>query len=285
MSNISELISRTDRILTKYDKYDANKALERRIAGSRNKSGDPFMDEWLRVMDDIQALALKSEEVAQEKNRAQKAAMNAEIRRGKAHLRENSIPHLQQLIHTKGATQDLIDDRLSKLDEINDAVDDIVDGTAASMRRPTRLMSTTTNGAGPSRTLGNIQINSSGLGSSQLSSEQYKEMYTHTEETQAFQGEWDEAKVQQDERLERIETGLGTLKDLGVAMGEEIERHDVLIDEVDAKMDSVTTDLKNNNAKLKGLVTKVASSRNFFIDVILIVILLALGLYIYNMVS
>jgi hypothetical protein len=224
----------------------------------------------------------KGEEVAQEKNRAQKAATNAEIRRGKAHLRENSIPHLQQLIHTKGATQHLIDDRLSKLDEINDAVDDIVDGTAASKRRPTRLMST--NGAGPSRTLGDIQINPSGLGS-QLSSEQYKEMYTHNEETQAFQDEWNGAKAQQDERLERIETGLGTLKDLGVAMGEEIERHDVLIDEVDAKMDGVTADLKNNNAKLKGLVTKVASSRNFFIDVILIIILLALGLYIYNMVS
>lgn len=44
--------------------------------------------------------------------------------------------------------------------------------------------------------------------------------------------------------------------ELGQAMGEEIERHDVLIDEVSTKMDTVTTELKNNNARLKGLVTK-----------------------------
>lgn len=40
-------------------------------------------------------------------------------------------------------------------------------------------------------------------------------------------------------------------------MGEEIQRHDVIIDEVNAKMDTITSDLKTNNMRLKGLITKV----------------------------
>ena len=68
-------------------------------------------------------------------------------------------------------------------------------------------------------------------------------------------------------------------------MGDELERHDVVIDEVGAKMDTVTKELQNNNMKLKGLVTQVRSSRRFFIDLILICVLLGLGLYIFNMVK
>lgn len=47
------------------------------------------------------------------------------------------------------------------------------------------------------------------------------------------------------------------LAELGTAMGEEIQRHDVIIDEVNAKMDTITSDLKTNNMRLKGLITKV----------------------------
>jgi hypothetical protein len=43
-------------------------------------------------------------------------------------------------------------------------------------------------------------------------------------------------------------------------MGEELQRHDVLIDEVNTKMDSVTKELSNNNERLKGLVTKVRAA-------------------------
>lgn len=69
--------------------------------------------------------------------------------------------------------------------------------------------------------------------------------------------DWQEAKARQDQQLESIEAGLGHLKEIGGAMNEELQRHDVLLNEVDDKMDKVTKELQTNNMRLKGLVTKV----------------------------
>lgn len=69
--------------------------------------------------------------------------------------------------------------------------------------------------------------------------------------------EWDEAKARQDAQLDNIEAGVGQLKEIGAAMNEELQRHDILINEVDEKMDKVTKELQTNNMRLKGLVTKV----------------------------
>lgn len=44
--------------------------------------------------------------------------------------------------------------------------------------------------------------------------------------------EWDEARARQDQQLESIETGLGHLKEIGAAMNDELQRHDILINEV-----------------------------------------------------
>ncbi len=46
--------------------------------------------------------------------------------------------------------------------------------------------------------------------------------------------EWSEAKARQDQQLESIETGLGHLKEIGAAMNDELQRHDILINEVGA---------------------------------------------------
>lgn len=48
-------------------------------------------------------------------------------------------------------------------------------------------------------------------------------------------------------------------------------------------MDKVTRNLKTNNAKLTGIVSKMRNSRNFCVDIILIIVLLAIGAYIYAM--
>ena len=88
---------------------------------------------------------------------------------------------------------------------------------------------------------------------------QSADYYTHTDETRAFQAEAQDARERQDAQLEHIETGLGALKEIGGAMGEELARHDELISEVDDKMDKVTKELQTNNMRLKGLVTKVRS--------------------------
>jgi t-SNARE complex subunit (syntaxin) len=94
--------------------------------------------------------------------------------------------------------------------------------------------------------------------------------------------EWEETKARQDQQLENIETGLGHLKEIGGAMNEELQRHDILLNEVDEKMDKVTKELQTNNMRLKGLVTKTRSTRNFIVDVVLICVVLAIGLYLFN---
>lgn len=65
------------------------------------------------------------------------------------------------------------------------------------------------------------------------------------------------AKLRQDKALDNIEKGLVVLKGLGEAMGENLNQQDVLLTEIDSKMDIAHKGLKTNNMKLKGLVTQV----------------------------
>lgn len=109
--------------------------------------------------------------------------------------------------------------------------------------------------------------------------------YAETEETRAFQTEAQRARQQQDAALARIEQGLGTLKELGLAMGEEVDRHDVLIDQATAQMEHVTRGLASNNARLAKVMEKVGSFKNFIIDIVLICLLLGLGVYLYMMLK
>ena len=47
--------------------------------------------------------------------------------------------------------------------------------------------------------------------------------------------EWEVAKIRQDKALDNIEKGLGVLKGLGEAMGENLGQQDVLLSEIDSK--------------------------------------------------
>lgn len=48
--------------------------------------------------------------------------------------------------------------------------------------------------------------------------------------------EWDQAKARQDKALDNIEKGLGVLKGLGEAMGENLSQQDILLTEIDSKV-------------------------------------------------
>ncbi|GFZ20473.1 syntaxin of plants 73 [Actinidia rufa] len=61
-----------------------------------------------------------------------------------------------------------------------------------------------------------------------------------------------------------------------------IDRQVPLIDEIDTKVDKATIDLKNNNVRLKETLTKVRSSRNFCVDIILLCIILGIASYLYK---
>lgn len=223
----------------------------------------------------------KSESLVGEKNRALKAALNAELRKEKALLLDE-IPNLHQLVRGKGVTPDMERERLERLAEAKQAVDDIMDGgPSGSVLKPQRSGLNGSSSAAAAAG-GQILIDGSNLrDTTNLSPGAYE----HTMETAEFVRDATIAKERQDMALENIERGLSTLKELGEAMGEELERHDVIIDEVEAKMDTVTREMQTNNARLKGLVTQVRSSRKFFIDVILILVVLAIGLYIYSILK
>ena len=48
--------------------------------------------------------------------------------------------------------------------------------------------------------------------------------------------DWEAAKIRQDKALDNIEKGLGVLKGLGQAMGDNLNQQDVLLTEIDSKV-------------------------------------------------
>ncbi len=89
-------------------------------------------------------------------------------------------------------------------------------------------------------------------------------------------------KARQDQGLDVIAEGLETLKNMAGDINEELDRQVPMIDEIDTKVDLATTNLKSTNVRLKDTVTKLRSSRNFCIDIILLCIILGIAAYLYN---
>ena len=254
----------------RYGHYEED--LERKKSAKRRKSDDPFTDKYFDIMDRCQECQLRASSNNAEKNRALRAALNAELRKEKAILQEE-VNDLYKMIQKKGLSAEQLDERRSQYDEVQSEVDKIDDGIGSSFKSPTRSISTPSPGrAGGVGTVRELKGTLT-----------YDGAYQHTEESKAFVKEATVAQERQDLQLESIERGVGTLKELGLAMGDEVNRHDAVIDEIETKMDVVTREIQSNNMKLKGVLTQVRSSRKFFIDLILICILLAVGLYIYNM--
>lgn len=60
--------------------------------------------------------------------------------------------------------------------------------------------------------------------------------YDETEENRGFQMEWQQRKAKQDEDLDVIEQGLGNLQNIAQDMGAEINKQDVLLDEIETQV-------------------------------------------------
>lgn len=85
-----------------------------------------------------------------------------------------------------------------------------------------------------------------------------------------------------DEKLEEAAKGVAVLKDMAVNMGKEIEMQEMMINELDNKVEKTNQKLMNLNKRLKKTLDKVNSGDKFCVDLILIVLILALGGYLYN---
>jgi uncharacterized coiled-coil DUF342 family protein len=90
--------------------------------------------------------------------------------------------------------------------------------------------------------------------------------------------------AQIDEKLQRIGEGVNVLKEIAVEMGKEIETQNVMISELDHKVDKAQAQLDNLNKRLKNILTKMRKGDRFCVDLILLIIVLGLAAYIYNYV-
>ncbi|KAK9800875.1 hypothetical protein WJX73_004063 [Symbiochloris irregularis] len=273
--NISELVSRTNVIQKKYEKYTIIKDTTK-----LEKAADAFSALQLELIDRVNDLSLKAEEISQEKNRATKAVLNAEQRKAKANLLEVELPKLEKLVRKGKTTPEIIADREKKVVQVREAINGVADGIHAA-RKPGQI------GAGPTR-LGRgqkgpaINIDVTSVSDHRRDNADF---YSHTHETRAFQAENEAAAKRTDKALDEVEKGIGTLKGIGEAIGETLKNQEGLLDAMEDKVDDAIKDLKTNNMKLKGLVTKMGSGRNFCIDIVLLCIVLAIALYIYNAVK
>ncbi|KAK4483156.1 hypothetical protein RD792_010336 [Penstemon davidsonii] len=85
-----------------------------------------------------------------------------------------------------------------------------------------------------------------------------------------------------DSGLDVISEGLDLLKNLAKDMNEELDRQVPLVDEIETKVDKSSAELRNTNVRLKTTLTKVRSSQNFCIDIILLCIILGIATYLYK---
>ncbi|GIL90987.1 hypothetical protein Vretimale_17065 [Volvox reticuliferus] len=266
--SIYDLIQRTQTILKKYEKYDAP------IKTKSNKSDDPFMEEYQEVEAELEKVLEAATDVACEQNRALIASKNAEIRRAKNVLLTEAVTALEKKVKKgKGISKQIIADRQDKIKDLIERIYAVPDGMSMSTnRRPGRTYVKGKKGEA-------VYINGD-LDSHPANQDGY---YAHTEATQKLEKEWEEAKKKQDEKLDEIGNAVDDLADMARNYGSELDRQAPIIDDIEQQMDKVTKSLKTNNAKLKGMVSKMRSSRNFCVDIILITVLLAIGAYIYAM--
>ena len=188
-------------------------------------------------------------------------------------------------MRTLRAEKQLLASRRQQLDALAAEIDAISDGANVGMR-PLRPQQPAQSGGffgfgKKAPNMGEIQLSDLAADDPELNPEYYNE----TNEAGAFRQDWLQAKEVQDAFLDRIGRGIGDLKEIAQAQADEINRQNPLIDAVEERVENVTNELRNNNVKLKQVVTSIRSTRKFCIDFILLMVVLGIGMYIFSIVT
>mmetsp|Transcript_42194 Transcript_42194/g.68453 ORF Transcript_42194/g.68453 Transcript_42194/m.68453 type:complete len:290 (-) Transcript_42194:117-986(-) len=87
-----------------------------------------------------------------------------------------------------------------------------------------------------------------------------------------------------DKDLDQISKGVGELGQLAQNMNSEVRLQSSMLDELQDKVDKTRDHMQNTNKRMKMLVEKIAPPQRFCVDIVLLVILVALGGVIYTIV-
>jgi len=86
-----------------------------------------------------------------------------------------------------------------------------------------------------------------------------------------------------DDDLDMISTGVGRLKNIALDMKEEIQLQNVMIDEVDQKIDAATDHLIELNKKVKKAFDDAGGATRFIANGIILILVIAAIAYIYKL--
>lgn len=272
---IYDLSERSAIILKKYEKYDAE--AKKQKAGN---SGDPFTEELEELDAEIEKLLSVAAEVALDSNRAAVAAKNAEIRRVKNVLLNEAIPSVEKMAKKgKRLNKEILKDREMRINALIEKIYSVPDGMSlAANKRPTRYNRLDKHGkskAGP------VLLDMDNAVGDHLNSNPL--YWQENEDTQVFEKGARDRMNKQDNQLDRIGIQVDRLGEVATNMGEALDRQDPVLDDIEQQINKATSNLKTNNVKLKGLIHKMSNARNFCVDVVLIIVCLSIGAYLYTM--
>ncbi|ACO69756.1 predicted protein [Micromonas commoda] len=275
MANSADIILRSQGLLKKYEHYLPD---EKPMAPVTGKV-DGFTTMFSSLQFNLKDLIAKAEEIKAEKNKAAIATANAEIRRGKNYLR-GELPKLRKMMEKKmrGLTDEEKEERVSQVDNFEYQIECVPDGVNKAPPKAPKPRGAGNDagggtGGGARR---HVTINMEDLEKGEGVSME------HSKESRAFRDEFEEAKQRQDEGLDEISKGLSVLKNLGGEMDDEIKRQTPILDVIDEKLDSTTSEMRTANGKLKKVITSMRSTRNFCVDVILIFLILGIAMFFFN---
>lgn len=261
---------------SRYQKYLEDDSQKKSVSSS----SDQFVNVYKEIENSIAELNTKAEEAHKEKKKADAAKKNSEIRVQKEQLRKR-IPELKELMSKKAKkmSQADLEKRENSIQDIERQIEGIPDGLNKSKFGKDALASQSVSVGGAVATHQRSKSAGKDINISEIEMQTQQNQYSmeHTEQSRQLQSDWEQSKRKQDEGLEYVSQGLGTLTNLASDMGEEIKRQEAMIENLDHKAEQATSEMKTVNMRLKEAVTSMRSNRNIIIDIILVVVLLGLG--------